>query len=73
MAQDVCVIVGAGDRARLAAVASDRSRPLKRVQRARMVLFSADRLPVADVARRAGVSRPAVRRWQRGYSEQGVG
>ena len=73
MAQDVCVIVGAGDRARLAAVAGDRSRPLKRVQRARMVLFSADRLPVAEVARRAGVSRPAVRRWQRGYSEQGVG
>ena len=51
MAQDVCVIVRAEDRARLAAVAGDRSRPLKHVQRARIVLFSADRLPVAEVAR----------------------
>ncbi len=58
MSQDVCVIVGAEDRARLAAVAGDRSRPLKHVQRARIVLFSADRLSVAEVARRAGVSRP---------------
>ena len=72
MAQDVCVIVGAGDRVRLAAIAGDRSRPLKHVQRARIVLFSADRLPVAEVARRAGVSRPAVWRWQRRYGEQGV-
>ncbi|MCH7692243.1 MAG: IS630 family transposase, partial [Proteobacteria bacterium] len=72
MAQDICVIVAAEDRARLAAVAGDRSRPLKHVQRARIVLFSADRLPVAEVARRAGVSRPAVWRWQRRYGEQGV-
>jgi transposase len=72
MAQDVCVIVGAEDRARLAAVAGDRSRPLKHEQRARIVLFSADRLSVAEVARRAGVSRPAVWRWQRRYGEQGV-
>ncbi len=72
MAQDVCVIVGAEDRARLAAVVGDRSRPLKHIQRARIVLFSADRLPVAEVARRAGVSRPAVWRWQRRYGEQGV-
>jgi hypothetical protein len=60
MAQDVCVIVGAKECARLAAVVGDRSRPLKHVQRAWIVLFSAERLPVLDVARRAGVSRPAV-------------
>ncbi len=30
------------------------------------------RLPVAEVARRVGVSRPAVWRWQRRYAEQGV-
>ena len=33
---------------------------------------SAERLPVLEVARRAGVSRPAVWRWQARYAEQGV-
>ena len=72
MAQEVCVIVNAEDRARLAAVVGDRRRPLKHVQRARIVLRSADRLPVLEVARRAGVSRPTVWRWQRRYAEEGV-
>jgi transposase len=72
MAQTVSVIVSAEDRARLAAIVSDRSRPLKHVQRARIVLHSADRLAALDVARRAGVSRPAVWRWQRHYAEDGV-
>jgi transposase len=72
MAQDVCVIVGAEDRARLAAVVGDRSRALKHVQRARIVLFSAEQLPVLEVARRAGLSRPAVWRWQRRFAEEGV-
>ncbi len=49
MAQDVCVIVGAEDRACLAAVVGDRRRPLKHVQRARIVLASANRSPVAEV------------------------
>jgi transposase len=72
MAQTVCVLVGAGDRARLAGIVGDRSRPLKHVQRARIVLLSAERLPVLEVARRAGVSRPAVWRWQQRYGEEGV-
>ena len=72
MAQDVCVMVGADDCARLAAVVGDRSRALKHVQRARIVLFSAERLSVLEVARRAGVSRPAVWRWQRRFAEEGV-
>src|SRR6202795_3123915 len=72
MAQTVSVIVTTEERARLAAIVGDRSRPLKHVQRARIVLHSADRLPVLEVARRAGVSRPAVWRWQRRCAEQGV-
>ena len=72
MAQTVCVIVSTEDRARLAVIIGDRSRPLKHIQRARIVLFSADRLPVLEVARRADVSRPAVWRWQRRYAEDGV-
>ncbi len=72
MAQEVCVIAGAEDRARLAAVVGDRSRPLKHIQRVRIVLHSAERLSVAEVARRAGVSRPTVWRWQKRFAEEGV-
>ena len=72
MAQDVCVIVGAEDRARLAAVVGERNRPHKHILRARIVLLSAERLPVARIARDAGVSRPSVWRWQRRFAEEGV-
>ena len=51
---------------------ADRNRPQKHVARARLVLLSADRLDVAAIARRAGISRPAVWRWQRRYAEAGV-
>src|SRR5512147_3130490 len=50
MAQTVSVIVGAENRARLAAVVGDRKRLQKHVQRARIVLLSAERLPVLAVA-----------------------
>lgn len=60
MAQTVSLIVGCEDRARLAAVIADRNRPQKHVLRARIILLSADRLPVADVARQAEISRPAL-------------
>jgi len=39
---------------------ADRNRPLKHVQRARIVLYSADRLPAQEVARRASVNRNAA-------------
>ena len=64
MAQTVCVLLDAEERTRLAAVIGDRNRPQKHVQRARIVLLSADRLAVLAVARQAGASRPAVWRWQ---------
>ena len=72
MAQDVCVLVNAEDRVRLAAISGDRSRPHKHVLRARIILHSADRLPVQEVARRTGVSRPSVWRWQRRFAALGV-
>jgi transposase len=72
MAQTVSVIVPAKDRERLLAIIGDRNRPLKHVQRAKIILFSAERLPVFEVARQAGLSRPAVWRWQQRYGEQGV-
>ena len=51
---------------------ADRNRAQKHVARARIILASADRLSVAEVARRAGVGRPAVWRWQRRFAEAGV-
>jgi transposase/transposase-like protein len=72
MAQTLCPLVSAEDRQRLAALVSDRNRPQKHVARARIVLLSAERLDVAAVARQAGISRPAVWRWQRRYAEAGV-
>lgn len=72
MAQTVSVIVGSEDRARLAAILGDQNRPLKHVQLAHIILLSAERLPVLEVAHRAGLSRPAVWRWQQRYAEEGV-
>ena len=72
MAQTVSIILSAGDRKRLAGIVGDRNRPQKHVLRARIILLSADRLPVLQVARLAGVSRPSVWRWQRRFAEKGV-
>jgi len=66
------VIVSSEERAGLAALVADRNRPRKHVERAHIVLYLADRLTAAEVARRAGVSRPAVWRWQRRFAEAGV-
>jgi transposase len=72
MAQIVCPLVSAADRARLEAVAADRNRAQKHVARVGIILASAERLSVAAVARRVGVGRPAVWRWQRRFAEAGV-
>ena len=72
MAQTVCSFLSAEDLQRLAAVLADRNRPQKHVARARIILHSAARLDVAKVARRAGISRPAVWRWQLRFAEAGV-
>jgi transposase len=72
MAQTVSVIIGTEDRERLAAVIGDRNRPQKHVQRTRIILLSAENLPVIEIARQADVSRPAVWRWQQRFAEEGV-
>jgi hypothetical protein len=66
MAQDVSVLVNADDRARLAAIAGRGSRPHRHV--VRIILQSAERLPVQEVARsegRVGGRRPKLRAGQR--------
>ena len=60
MAQTVCVIVNAPDRERLQAIIGDRNQPRKHMERARIVLASAEREPAQRVAAHAGVSRPSV-------------
>src|SRR6516164_312000 len=73
MAQTVCVIVSAADRERLRAISGDRNQPRKHMERARIVLASAEREPAQRVAAGVGVSRPTVWRWQQRYAEVGVG
>ena len=72
MAQIVCPWVSAADLARLEAIVADRNRAQKHVARARIILGAAERLSIAEIARRAGVGRPAVWRWQRRFAEAGV-
>ena len=72
MAQTSSILLNAGDRERLTALVADRNRPHKHVQRARIILCSDERLPVLQIAKRVGVSRPAVWRWQQRFAEEGV-
>lgn len=72
MAQTVSIILSAEERARLSAIIGDRNLSQKHARRARIILHSVERMPVLDIARRSGVSRPAVWRWQQRYAEQGL-
>jgi Winged helix-turn helix len=69
---NLACLVGAADRARLAAIVADRNRPQKNVWRARVVLLSADRVGTAEIMRRTGLSKPSVWRWQERYLQAGV-
>src|ERR1700745_2687880 len=72
MAQQVCVVLSAAEREQLTAIAADRNRPRKHIERAQIVLASADRRPAQEVAQSIGVSRPTVGRWQQRFAESGV-
>ena len=50
MAQQVCVVLSTAEREQLAAIAADRNRLRKHVERARIVLASADRHSAQRVA-----------------------
>ena len=62
----------AKDRARLEAAVADRNSPQKHVWRARIVLATADGHGSAEAMRRAGKSKPCVRRWQERFISEGV-
>ena len=65
------MVLNPADRSRLEAIASDRNRPRKYVDRARVVLASVGGQPAQQVAREAEVSRPMVWRWQQRFAEAG--
>lgn len=72
MAQTVCVFLDDATQSAIAAIAGVQSRPLEHILRARIVPLSAERLPVVEVALQAGISRPAVWRWEQRFAEEGV-
>src|SRR2546423_12799252 len=72
MAQTVSPVLDFTTHADLAAIVADRNRPQKHVQRARIILLSAERLSVLEVAARSGASRPSVWHWQQRFGEEGV-
>jgi hypothetical protein len=72
MAQQVCVGLSAAEREQLVTIVADRNRPRKHVERARIVLASADRHSAQQVAQSIGASWPTVWRWQQRFAESGV-
>jgi transposase len=73
MAQTVCVVLSGSDKTRLETIVADRNQQRKHVERARVVLASAEGIAVHRVAALVGVSRPMVWRWQQRFAEEGVG
>ena len=72
MARTVSLLLSAQHSADLQGVIEDRGRLVKHVQRAQIIRLSAERLPVLEIAKRVGVSRPMVWRWQQRFTEEGI-
>ena len=72
MAQTVCAIVTGDDRERLSRIVDDPNAKQKHARRALIILTSAERVNVQQVAQRTGTTRPAVWRWQQRYLDEGV-
>ena len=72
MRQRTALHVTPADRLRLEAVVADRNSRQKHVWRAKVVLAAADGHGTAAIGRRAGLSRPSVRRWRERFAQEGV-
>ena len=72
MAQQVCVVVNSAEREQLAAIAADRNQPRKRVERARIVLASAQRHSAQRVSQHWGQPADQCGGWQLRFAESGV-
>jgi hypothetical protein len=58
MAQTVSLLPSAQHSADLQGIIEDRGRPVKHVQRAKIILLSAERLPVLEIVKRVGSAVP---------------
>jgi transposase len=72
MRKGIEVEVGAGDRARLEAIVADRNRRQKHVERARIVLLTADGVGTLAIMREVGCAKATVWRWQERFATAGV-
>jgi transposase len=72
MAQTVCVLVSMADRQRLEAIAADRNRQRKHIERVEVILASGGGGPVQQIVPQIGISRPMVWRWQQRFADEGV-
>jgi hypothetical protein len=70
-AQRVCVVLNPAEGMQLAAIMPTAA-GLKHVERARIVLASADRYSAQRVAKSIGVSRPTAWRWQQCLAVTGI-
>jgi transposase len=66
------LVLRAGDEPKLAALLRSPTLEAGLAQRARIVLLAAEGLPNAEIARRAGVSRPTVIGWRGRYDSGGI-
>jgi transposase len=64
--------ISAEDRSHLEALARKRNAPAKEVQRARIVLWAAEGLSNAEIARRSQVCSHTVSHWRRRFVERGM-
>src|ERR1700685_3907801 len=73
MARTVSLLLSAPHSADLQGVIEDRGRQVKHVQRGQIILLSAERLPILEIAKRLGTSWSMVWRWQQRFAEEGIG
>ena len=72
MRKGIEVEVAAADRARLEAIVADRNCRQKHVERARIVLLSADGVGTLSIMRQVGCAKATVWRWQERFAAAGV-
>jgi transposase len=72
MRKGIEVEVAADDRARLEAIVADRNCRQKHVERARIVLLSADGAGTLSIMRQVGCAKATVWRWQERFATAGV-
>jgi transposase len=72
MRKGIEVEVAAGDRARLEAIVADRNCRQKHVERARIVLLTADGVGTLSIMREVGCAKATVWRWQARFMAAGV-